>query len=36
MGEKGKSLEPISDIPLSKRLLVALKTLPRANEVGDN
>ncbi len=36
MGEKGKSLEPISDIPLSKRLRVALKTLPRANEVGDN
>ncbi len=34
MGEKGKSLEPITDIPLSKSLIMALKKLPRANEVG--
>ena len=35
MGEKGKSLEPISDIPLTKRVVVALKKLPRANEIDD-
>jgi hypothetical protein len=35
MGEKGKSLAPISDIPLPKRLIVTLKKLPRANEVAD-
>lgn len=34
MGEKGKSLDPISDLPLPKRVIVALKKLPRANEVG--
>ncbi len=29
-GEKGKSLEPISDIPLDKKLIAVLKKLPRA------
>lgn len=30
MGEKGKKLEPISDISLDKKLIVALKKLPQA------
>ena len=30
MGEKGKKLEPISDIPLDKKMIVALKELPQA------
>jgi len=30
MGEKGKKLEPISDISLDKKLITALKKLPRA------
>jgi hypothetical protein len=34
MGQKGVSLSPISDIPLSKKLIAALKKLPRADEVG--
>ena len=28
MGEKGKKLEPISDIPLDKKVIAALKKLP--------
>jgi len=35
IGEKGKSLAPISDVPLPKRLIAALKKLPRANKVGE-
>ena len=35
MGEKGKKLEPIFDIPLPKKVVMALKKLPRANEVVD-
>jgi Domain of unknown function (DUF3472) len=35
MGVKGKKLEPISDISLDKRLIDALKQLPRAQEVDD-
>jgi hypothetical protein len=35
MGEKRKNLDPISDMPLPKKLIAALKKLPRANEVGD-
>ena len=35
MGVKGKKLEPISDIPLEKTLIDALRHLPRANEVDD-
>jgi hypothetical protein len=35
MGAKGKSLEPIPDGPLPKRLIVTLKKPSRTNEVGD-
>ncbi len=34
MGGKGKKLGPISDIPLDKTLIDALKQLPRAREVA--
>ena len=36
MGQKGASLAPISDIPLSKKLIAALKKLPRAGGAGKN
>jgi hypothetical protein len=35
IAEKGKSLAPISDVPLPKKLIANLKKLPRANEVGE-
>jgi hypothetical protein len=35
MGVKGKKLEPISDLPLEKKLIDALKHLPRVQEVAD-
>jgi hypothetical protein len=35
MGVKGTTLEPISDIPLEKKLIDTLKQLPRAKEVDD-
>ena len=35
MGEKGRKLEPISDIRLDNNLIHALKQLPRAIEVSD-
>jgi hypothetical protein len=35
MGEKGKKLEPISDVRLDKKLIDALRQLPRATEVND-
>lgn len=34
--EKGKKLEPISDVPLNKKVLAALKRLPRAKAVKSN
>jgi hypothetical protein len=34
LGQKGANLGPISDIRLSKKLIAALKKLPRAGEVG--
>ena len=33
MGEKSKKLEPITDLPLAKALIVALKKLPSANKI---
>lgn len=33
MGKKDDSLAPISNVPLTKELLTALKRLPHANEV---
>jgi hypothetical protein len=35
MGETGKNLEPISDIPLAEKLIGTLKKLPRAKVVGN-
>jgi hypothetical protein len=35
MGVKGKKLEPISNISFERKLIDALKQLPRAKEVDD-
>jgi hypothetical protein len=35
LGGEGKTLGPISDSPLDKKLIAALKSLPQANKVGD-
>jgi hypothetical protein len=35
MGEKGKKLDPITDLPLPDNLIASLKTLPSANEILD-
>ena len=35
MGDVGKKLGPISDVRLASKLIVSLKKLPHANEVGN-
>ena len=35
MGEVGKNLGPISDIRLANKLIVGLKKLPHASQVGN-